>query len=129
ETQSETLPWMAAVEPAGGSKSVEGGGVVVQDLAAGRLGEIDGEHRLDGLRPLVIGMRVIAGEEDPVLADRAHQLRQARLVGLAGDPALAPDVRARGERDVRLSLDAAGLLPVRVHAPEPVRQPPAARFP
>src|SRR5262249_19454575 len=78
----------------------------------------------DGVRVLRVEVRIVARHEDVVLAQLRDRAREVRLVRLAGDVAVAPDV-FRG-RPLQVPGDLRkipGPFPVVVHAVHPVEDP------
>jgi len=110
---------------------VEAGGVVPQDFAPRRLrqGGIVGEvaHGVLGKLLRGIGMRIVGGHDEVVVADVLYEAADQLLAGFAADDALPLPVGAR--QLFRSALPAQGVvLPVFVHPLQPIRQPAAARF-
>src|SRR6267143_2139075 len=82
------------------------------------------DELLDGGREEAVGVRVIGGHDDVVVADRVHHMPQDLLVGVRRDVALPEELLARECGYLHLRAGAE-LLPGLVEAPEPPGEPAA----
>src|SRR5262249_11684924 len=86
-----------------GRELVKPGAIVPGDLGLGLLAHaLQADELLDGHGEESIGVRVVSGDHDVVVADGLHYLAERLLVGVGGDVALAEEVLAGELGDLHL---------------------------
>ena len=76
-------------------QAVEAGAVVPEDLSQAVSGEIEGEEHLHGLGVAAVGVGIVGGEDDVVVAKIVDGILAGRFVGLDRGEALAFEVLRR----------------------------------
>src|SRR5690606_17370722 len=107
----------------GGVETVKAQGIIPKGLlqaAPGQFGHV--QKGAQGMGVLGVGVGEVGAEEDVVVPQVVHHLVQQDVVGLGGDKALAAEIVARGQGQLR-GVAPAHQLQVLVEAVQPVGQP------